>query len=80
MSYGATKENREVFYRDDCYNLTVMHYPAMPGIRERGGLQITPDDPESYEILKAECNGTDINPSEELEDILVQKLFDQDCG
>jgi hypothetical protein len=57
-----------------------MHYPATRGAFEKGGLQISPDDPESYEILKAKCNGVDIDPSEKLKDTLVQKLFDQDCA
>lgn len=78
MSLKAKQETRTVHLAGDTYQLSVMHYPFYRGVYEKGGGQISPDEPESYEILKAKCNGVDIDPSEELQDSLVTLLFEQD--
>ena len=71
------EEQRTVFLSGEEYSLTVKHYPATRGSFEKGGLQISPDDPEEYEILSASIYGAPFTPSEQLEERLIEALFEQ---
>lgn len=72
------KTTREVCIGDDVYTVTAWHNPYYPGIYEKGGGQITPDEPEHYEILSVKKNGIPFDPSNELEEQLAQLLLEQD--
>lgn len=74
------KTTREVCLGDDTYTVTCAHIPYYRGIYEKGGLQVSPEEPETYEIYEISLDGTPLTGDEwnDVEEAIILKLLEED--
>ena len=73
------KETREVCLGDDVYEVVCRYIPPFKGIFEKGGGQISPDEPDTYEIYSIKNDGVELTGDEwnDVEEPIILKLLEE---